>query len=157
MKQGYTLATIVGLLIASYVLEAIVQPLTLGLATPYHYMDPAILSTYPFTTTVIVVRAFAIFLAPLWLMSFIDHKHGLKAVISFVLAGLTQLYVLQELALGTKILPLEWALAIALAGLAMLPTIVGYLIRGGLSTAHSKLTRGDEFEDDEDEEDDRGE
>lgn len=139
MKQEYTLVLIIGLLIAAYVLEAIVQPLGLDLATPYHYLNPQTLATYPFTTTVIIVRAFALFLAPLWLMSFIEGGYQMKSGISLVLAGLTQLYVLQELATGNKILPLEWALAISLAGLAMLLPMVIYFLRGILASAHKKL------------------
>lgn len=146
MKQEYTLIAIIGLLLAAYVLEAIVHPLTLELATPYHYINPEFLITYPFTTTVISVRAIAIFLTPIWIMSFIEGRHGLKAGLSLLLAALTQLYVLQELALGAKILPLEWALALALAGLAMLPMIIAYIIRGSMSAAHSKLTNEEDLE-----------
>lgn len=140
MKKEYVLIAIIGLYIAAYVLEAIVQPLNLDLATPYHYIDSQYLSTYPFTTTAIIIRAIAVWATPLWIMSFIEKKYGLKASIAFVLAGLSQLYVLQELATGNQILPLEWALAVALAGIAMLPVLVIYIIQAGLSSAYSKLT-----------------
>ena len=153
MKQEYTLVLIIGLLIAAYVLEAIVQPLGLDLATPYHYLNPQTLATYPFTTTLIIIRAVALFLAPIWLMSFIDGGYNFKTGASFVLAGLTQLYVLQELATGNKILPLEWALAISLAGLAMLLPMIIYFFRGLLRSAHRKLRDNDVDEIEETEED----
>jgi len=140
MKSEYVLVLIIGLLIAAYVLEAIVQPLGISLPTPYHYINPETLMTYPFTTTVIVVRAVAIFLSPLWIMSFIDGKYQLKGAVTLVLAGLSQLYVLQELATGAQILPLEWSLSISLAGIALLVPMIIYFVRGVLSSAHSKLT-----------------
>jgi len=140
MKSEYVFVVIIGLFIAAYVLEAIVQPLGLSLPTPYHYINPETLMTYPFTTTVIVVRAIAIFLSPLWVMSFIDGKYQLKGAITLVLAGLSQLYVLQELATGAQILPLEWSLSISLAGIALLIPMIIYFFRGVLSSAHSKLT-----------------
>jgi len=163
MKQEYILILIIGLFLAAYVLEAIVQPLGLDLTTPYHYLNPETLMTYPFTTTVIVVRAIAIFLSPLWLMSFIGKNYSLKGSVSLVLAGLTQLYALQELATGNKILPLEWALAISLAGLALLIPMVIYFLRAILHSAHTKLAgaseeipgqaRDDGDDEDEDEDD----
>lgn len=141
MKQEYTILIIVGLFIAAYVLEAIVQPLGVDLATPYHFLTPETLTTYPFTTAVIAVRATAIFLAPLWLMSFFEKGYTIKGSISLVLAGLSQLYVLQELATGNQILPLEWALAISVAGMALVVPMVIYFLRGLLYSAHTKLTK----------------
>lgn len=149
MKKEYVLVGIIGLFLAAYVLEAVVQPLSLDLATPYHYIDPEYLATYPFTTTVIVVRAVGVWLTPIWLFSFMEKKYGLKAILSFVLAGLSQLYVLQELATGNQILPLEWALAVALGGLALIPVMAIYILQAGLSSAYSKLTGGSKGKDEE--------
>lgn len=139
MKAEYILILIAGLLISAYVLEAVVDPLSLDLATPYHYIDPLTLRTYPFTTTIIAIRALAIFLTPVWLLSFIERKYGLKGSIILVLSALSQLYVLQELATGQKLLPLEWSLAISLAGVALLMPMILYFIKGLLSGAHDKL------------------
>lgn len=154
MKQEYVLVLIVGLFIAAYALEAIVQPLGIDLKTPYHFLDPKTLATYPFTTTVIVVRGIAIFLSPLWLMSFINKTYSLKSSVTFVLAGLSQLYVLQELATGNRILPLEWALSISLAGLCLVVPMIYYFLRSMLHSAHQKLVSskeqdGDESDDEE--------
>ena len=146
MKQEYTIILIIGLFIASYVLEAIVQPLSLSLATPYHYLSIENLTTYPFSTTVIIVRAIGIFLAPIWLMSFFEKGYTTKAAIILVLAGLSQLYVLQELATGQQILPLEWSLAVSLAGLALVPMIPIFFLRSVLAKAHQSLTKEDNNE-----------
>ena len=74
-------------------------------------------------------------------MSFIEKKYPLKAGVSLVLAALTQLYVLQELATGQQILPLEWSLSISLAGLVLILMIPVYFIRGLLAKAHESLTK----------------
>lgn len=142
MKQEYVISMIIGLFLVAYVLEAVVQPLGLALPTPYHYITAENLRTYPFTTTIIVIRAVALFLSPILLMSFVNKKYGLKSSISLIIAALTQLYVLQELATGAKLLPLEWSLSISLAGLAFLPMIILYFLRAGLSSAHEKLSEG---------------
>jgi len=151
MKQEYWIVLVIGLLIAAYVLEAIVQPLGLDLATPYHYIVSTNLTTYPLTTTLIVVRAIALIISPIWVMTFIEKRYGLKAGVSLVLAGVSQLYVLQELATGSQILPLEWSLSIALAGLALLPMLLFYFLKAGASAAHSKLTGGDNTDSEEEE------
>jgi len=142
MKQEYVITVIIGLFLAAYVLEAVVQPLGLALPTPYHYITAENLRTYPFTTTIIVIRAIAIFLSPILFMSFVGKRYGLKSILSLIIAALTQLYVLQELATGAQLLPLEWSLSISLAGLAFLPMIILYFLRAGLSSAHEKLSEG---------------
>jgi hypothetical protein len=73
-------------------------------------------------------------------MSFIERRYGLKGSISLVLAALSQLYVLQELATGQQLLPLEWSLSISLAGVALLLPMIIYFLKGMLSSAHDKLT-----------------
>lgn len=140
MKKEYALVAIIGLFVSAYVLEAIVQPLSLDLATPYHYIDPVTLRTYPFTTTIIIIRALAILMIPPLVMSLIDRNYTLKAGVSFLLAGLSQLYVLQEIATGNAIIPLEWSLSIALAGVSMLIFMVIYLLKSMVLGAHKTLT-----------------
>ncbi|KKS77229.1 MAG: hypothetical protein UV74_C0013G0002 [Candidatus Woesebacteria bacterium GW2011_GWB1_43_14] len=141
MKQGYILALVVGLLLVAYLLEATVEPLILPLATPYHYLNSETIKTYPFTTTVIVIRAVALFLSPLLLMSYIARRYLAKSVVLLILSALTQLYVLQELATGSKLIPLEWSLAISLAGLALLAMIPLQIIRAGVSSTYSKIAK----------------
>lgn len=138
------MATIIGLLLTAYVLEAIVEPLAIDLVTPYHYIDPTTLRTYPFTTTVIIARALALFMTPLFFMSFIKRRYTTKTILTLVIAALSQLYALQGLATGNQFIRLEWSLAISLAGLALLPMVIIYFLKSLVSRIHQKLTSNKE-------------
>lgn len=158
MKKEHTAIIIAGLFLLSYVLEAVVNPLDLKLATPYHYLNPQYLTTYPFTTALIFIRAFGIFLTPILLMSFFEGYYTAKAGILMVLIALMQLYSLQDLATGAAVVPLEWALAISLGGIALVIPMVGYFLMGGVSWLHSSLGGSeDNKSDDNDDEDDSSE
>jgi hypothetical protein len=78
-------------------------------------------------------------MAPLWLMSFFKRGYMSKAVVTLVLAGLMQLYAIQEVATGARLVPLEWSLSLSIGGVALLiPTLI-YFIRGGLDSMHKSL------------------
>ncbi len=115
---------ICGLFLLAYVLEAVVNPLKIKLPSPYGFITDGYYLKYPFTAVVVGIRGLAIFLIPLFLYSFFSGAYYIKATISLVLAGLMQLYSLQEVATGTTITPLEWSLSLSIAGIAiLLPTI----------------------------------
>ena len=145
MKQEYILVIIIGLLILTYVLDAVVNPLKLQLPTPYHFFDPGILSKYPFTTTSIVIKSVALFLAPVWFLSFLDLSKLTKGAIILVLSGLMQLYSLQDVAIGGRVIPLEWSLSLTLTGVALLiPGIIYLLI--GLTKKATKIISEDPYD-----------
>ena len=139
MKKEHIAIIIAGLFLLSYVLEAVVNPLDLKLATPYHYLNAQYLTTYPFTTALILMRAIGIFLVPLLLMSFFAGYFTAKGGILLILIALMQLYALQDLATRNNVVPLEWALAISLGGIALIVPLVWYFIMGGLSWLHQSL------------------
>lgn len=139
IAKEYQLLIIGGLFLLAYVLEALVNPLTIKLATPYSFLAPTTLLKYPFTTTVIVIKSVAIFWTPLLLLSFVQHAYAAKGSVLLVLAGLLQLYSLQEIATGAKIIPLEWSLAFSVAGiLLLLPTVI-FFIQHGVSSVRHKV------------------
>lgn len=132
MKQEYVLMFIIGLLILGYILDAIVNPLSLQLPTPYHFFDPANLTVYPFTSASILIKSIALFLAPLWLLSFLSFNGLTKGTILLILSGLMQLYALQDVATNSQVIPLEWSLSLTLTGFALLfPAIIYMLIGAG--------------------------
>ena len=139
MKKEYLFVFIAGLFLLSYVLEAVVNPLTVRLATPYEFLKPNLISRYPFTSTIIAIRALAIFATPIWLFSLLSGNHTAKGVTLLIVAGLTQLYAIQEVATGAKVIPLEWSLSLSLAGLALLLPTAGQLLLGLLLSAQRKL------------------
>lgn len=125
---------IIGMFLLSYLLDALVPPLNLKLATPFHYLlNPDILSKYAFTTASISIRALAIFLTPLLVMSFWNNNSTAKGAILLVAVPLMELYALQDIATRAQVVPLEWSLSISLGGLALLLPMVLYFIRGAFS------------------------
>ena len=142
MKHEYILVIIVGPLIFAYVLDAVVNPLNLRLATPYHFFDPNILSKYTFTTTSIIIKSIALIMAPLWFLSFLSLNKLTKGAILLVLAALIQLYALQDVASNSKVIPLEWSISLALTGAILLIPSILYIIIGLTQKAHKSLTEG---------------
>lgn len=140
MKQEYILVIIIGLLILAYVLDAIVNPLSLQLPSPYHYFDPEIISKYTFTTTSIVIKSIALVMAPLWFLSFLDFSKLTKGAILLVLSGLMQLYALQDVATGAQVIPLEWSLSLTLTGVVLLIPAALFLLIGITKKAHKAIT-----------------
>lgn len=132
MKKEYLVILLTGLFILTYVLDSITVPLgtQLTLASPFLYFNPATASLYPFTTASIFLKAIALSLIPPLILSFIKGKPFIKAVVITILAALTELYVIQDLAAGTQLMPLEWDLAFSLSGIFLLPYITSYLFKG---------------------------
>ena len=154
MKKEYTLIFIVGLFLLAYVLDTVVEPLTVVLASPYAYINSEIFSQYPFTGASIVIKALGIFLTPLFLLSFMEKQYTARGLILLIVAGLTQLYGIQELTTGAKLLPIEWTVSLALGGAALLIPMVFYFIRGTVSSVSKGIAGplGDDPFEEEDQE-----
>lgn len=130
MKREVWAAAVLGLLLLAYVLEAVVNPLPIDLSTPYSFFQGQYLTHYPFTSTIVLIRAIAVFLIPLLVASLFQRAYFAKAVSILILSGLLQLYALQDIAVNTATISLEWALALALAGLMLLLPVLYYFLRG---------------------------
>jgi hypothetical protein len=130
---------IVGLFLLSYLLEAIVDPLKLNLATPYAYLSAEYLTKYPFTTATILIRALSLFWTPLFLLSFVPRAYFAKVGILLVVGALAQLYSLQEVASGTTLIPLEWSLSLSIAGAALILPLLILAIQGLFFSAKNKF------------------
>lgn len=158
MKKEHTLVFVLGLFLLAYVLDAVVKPLRLDLSTPYHFFQTKYVSQYPFTTASIIIKAIGLFIAPLWLFSFMEEQYLLKGIILLVLASLMQLYALQEIVTGDQIVPIEWSLSISISGAALLIPTALFLIQGVFSSMHQKLAGEDQHDNDkyENEEDEKG-
>lgn len=74
-EQAFVL--IVGLFLFAYLLEAIVDPLTVRLATPYAYFSAEYFLKYPFTTATVIIRGLSLFLAPVF-FTFVYSKRILR-------------------------------------------------------------------------------
>ena len=139
MKKEYVLVIIIGLFLLSYVLDAVVDPLSIKLATPFEYLNPNHLSKYPFTTASVVIKAIAIFLTPVLLLSTIDGHQTAKGATLLVVIPLMLLYALQDIVTDAHVVPLEWALSITLAAVALLVPMVWYFLQGMVHGVHKQL------------------
>lgn len=130
ISKEYVLVVIVGLFLLAYLLDSVVNPLDLSLPTPYHYLQFRMMSQFPFTTASIFIKSIALFLTPIWLMSFVS-KHNLgKASFLLVLASLVQLFALQDIITKAEVIPIEWSLSLSVAGLALLAQAALFAIKG---------------------------
>lgn len=152
MKKEYTLIFVIGLFILAYVLDAAVNPLNVQLATPYQYFNSQYITKYPFTTASIFIKALGLFIAPVWILSFIEKKFPLKGGILLVIAALMQLYALQDVVTGSQVVPIEWSLSISLAGVALILPMLGFMIRGVFASVHESLVETEEPKKKEEEE-----
>lgn len=139
MKQEYVLMLTTGLLILTYVLDAVVNPLPLNLVTPYHFFTPEIMFSYAFTTTSIILKTIALVLASLWILDLTGFNKVIKGSSLLVVSGLIQLYALQDVVSKAHVLSLEWSLALTLTGMVLLIPAAFLLIFGFLGKAHKKI------------------
>jgi hypothetical protein len=140
MKKEYLAALIGGLFLLAYVLEAVINPLTIQIASPYDFLKPELLSQYPFTAAIIAMRALGIFLIPALALSFFNKAYMAKALTSLLLAGLLQLYALQNI-VTSAVVPLEWALAFALGGAALVIPTLFYFLKTFLDSMQSSIVK----------------
>ncbi len=146
MKKEHTLVVIIGLFLLSYVLDAAVKPLSIALTTPYQFLNPQLIRMYPFTTASVVIKGLGIFLAVPFLFSLIENHNTAKGASLLVTVALMQLYALQDIATRARVVPLEWALSISLAGIALILPMIFYFIRGALDSIHGKLAKSEGLE-----------
>jgi hypothetical protein len=143
MKKDYVWFTIIGLLIFSYILDRISPPagLQATLRNPYQLLSADILGRFPLTAVSIAAKAISITGILTLGLSYIFKAPLIKASILFVLAGLAQLYAIQQLATHGTVTPIEWTLGIAYAGIVTLfPTII-FLLQGIFSSAKSAIVK----------------
>lgn len=134
MKKEYLLLSAAGLFLLSYLLDAIVNPLDVALATPYHFLNLDLISKYPFTTASIVIKGVGIIISTLLVLSLAGKHHTAKGAILLVAIPLMQLYALQDMVSGASSIPVEWALSISLSGLVLVVPMIWYFIRGAFSS-----------------------
>ena len=140
MKE-YLLLVVAGLFIASYVLNMFAGPVKLNLTSPVQFLNPNIISRYPFTAVEIFVRALALAMGIVVFLAFIQKKYFAKMATCIILGGLGILYAIQQLANQGRITPLQWTLAFAGAGVMLVPPIIYYLVRGIIEGIYSGLTK----------------
>lgn len=137
MKKEYLIVTIFGLFVLAYVLDYFAGPLNLPVKNPF--VVAHLVSKYPFTAVGIAARAIAIMLTTTLIIS-LAGSGMVKAITGFFVAGLFELYAIQQLATAAKVTTTQWTLSFAYGGLLMIIPIVYFLITGLLTSLHSKLS-----------------
>ena len=140
MKQEYALVILVVLIIFAQIVSQFVAPLELTLTSPFNYFTTPALTQYPFSSLIIVVRSIALVGTLVWLMSFFERSYFPKAVASFVILGILEIFSYQDVATQTGTLPLDWALVLTLSGISIPFLLLYYLFRSAVSSAHKKLS-----------------
>lgn len=143
MKKDYVWFTIIGLLIFSYILDRISPPVGLEatLRNPYQLLAADILARYPLSVVSIAAKAISITGILTLGLGYIFKAPLIKASILFVLAGLAQLYAIQQLATRGTVTPIEWTLGISYTGLVTLLPIVIYFLQGIFSSAKTAIVK----------------
>ena len=139
MKQEHWLIVIVGLIIFTFVLDSILPPLLVDVPTPYHFLTPEYFLTYPLTTVSIFLKATAIFITPILLLSFAGWSKLTKGIIIFVISAILQLYALQDIVTRTGSVPLEWSIPFTVAGLGLLAVSLIYMIIGVIQRTNQAM------------------
>jgi len=143
MKKEYVGATIVALYILSYVLDYLAGPIDIAITNPFIFLQEQ-LPTYPFTAVAIGIKTIAIFLTLFFITSFIEKRFFLKAVIVFCIAALLELYAIQQLATGQRLVPIGWTLSFAFSGLTLILLTIIFTILGittGIASQFKKDTK----------------
>ena len=143
MKQEHWLIVVVGLIIFTFVLDSILPTLSIYIPTPYHYLTPEIFITYPLTSVSVFLKAAAIFITPILLLSFAGWSKLSKGIVIFVISSVLQLYALQDIVTRTGSVPLEWSIPFTVAGLALLIPALIYIIIGVIQRTNQAMG-GDE-------------
>ncbi len=129
MKKEYVGVTIAALFLLSYVLDYLAGPFTITVTNPFLFIQQH-LSTYPFTAAGIGIKTLGLLLSIALLVSFIEKKYFVQALVVFFTAALFEFYAIQQLATGQQLIPTQWTLALAYTGVALLFLTIVYLILG---------------------------
>ena len=142
MKKEYYIFLSVGLIILAYLLDVVANPLevSMSLPTPYHYFTAENILKYAFTSTSILLKALAIVFSLPTILAALDLKSMAKGIILLISSGLLQLYALQDVATNARVIPLEWSLALTLAGLILLLPAIVFILLGFINSSKNEET-----------------
>lgn len=155
MKKEYLIITAVSAFILSYGIDIASGVQNLPIRQPYSFLEPKVLATFPFTAVSIGLKTMGFTLSMLLLMSSFEKKYLAKAVSLFFIGALMNLYAVQQMATGMRLIPIEWTLSLAYAGTALIIPALFYFLIGTTKQIHRKLTSNpyDKFTSEEPEED----
>lgn len=140
MKKEYLVAIAIALFIFAYVLDWISGPVLINVRNPFEFLRMDIISKYPFTTVSIAIRAVAIITSVLLAFSTISKQQLAKGSALLVISALTELYSLQQITTGMRLISIQWTLSMSVAGLGLIPPGILYIIFGVLYWGHEQIS-----------------
>lgn len=130
LKKELILLVAVGLLGLSYLLEFVAGPVSITLTSPLGFIESSFLGRYPLTAVAVITRALSVVLGVVLSLSLAKDHFFEKAIGVLVIAILLELYAIQQLATSGTVTTVEWTLALAIAAIGLILSVVYYVIRG---------------------------
>lgn len=143
MKKEYFIITAIAFFALAYVLDYFAGPISLSLTNPLIFLTKSYLNNYPLTAFAVAVRSLGIFISLVLLASVIDKQYFVKAFTFFVIAVLSELYAVQQLATGMRTTSLQWTLSISYAGINMVAAIAYYTVVGVIYYIKNRIDKSD--------------
>ncbi|KKP67906.1 MAG: hypothetical protein UR68_C0020G0016 [Candidatus Roizmanbacteria bacterium GW2011_GWA2_35_19] len=138
MKKEYVAVGILGLFLLGYVFDYVSGSINIVLKSPFDYVNPDLLSRYPFTTVSIIIKTLALFSTILLVLSFFKKKLVVKGLVILFIAAMFVLYSIQQLATGLTLIPIEWTMTLTWTGLLLVAPALIYIIVGIIYLAIDK-------------------
>jgi len=130
MKKEHIAAIILGLFLLGYIFDYVSGPVNIVLKSPFDYINPDLLSRYPFTTVSIIIKTIALFSTFMLLLSFFQKKLLEKGIGLLFVAAMFILYSIQQLATGLNLIPIQWTMALTWTGILLIPPSIILIILG---------------------------
>jgi hypothetical protein len=120
-------------------LDTIAGPVALRIKDPIEFFSTPVISKYPLTGVAVVLRSIAIFISLILILSLFEKKQFIKAAVLLFIAGVFELYAIQQLASGIRTTPIQWTLSFAYAGIISPIGLIYYILSGIFGGVKEKL------------------
>lgn len=129
MKKETFLIFAIGLFILAYVIDTISGPVAINIKNPFQFLDPIVMSKFPLTAVGIACRSLGILISVFLFWSLFDGIYMVKAVTTFLLSALFELFAIQQIATGMRTVTIQWILSFAYSGILLLLPVIIYIVK----------------------------
>jgi hypothetical protein len=114
----------------SYLIDRLAGPVNITVKAPIAFLTSSfMLHTYPFTAAAIIIRALAIFISAMLIVSIFEHKYFAKAIFLLLAGVLAEFFAIQQLATGFRVTTIQWTLSIAYGSITLILGIAWLLLK----------------------------
>lgn len=140
MKKEIAFVVALCLFAIAWGLDFVAGPVSLlKVKDPIEFFSNPVISKYPLTAVAVSLRSLAIFLSLILILSLFEKKQFVKAAVILFIAGVFELYAIQQLATGAKTTPIQWTLSFAYAGIMSPIALIYYILSGIFGGVKEKL------------------